>query len=87
VGSWIERDLVVFVGALSGDVPPRPSDRDYWITYPGFTKFKLGMDQKLWKGVTGTFGVENVTAQRAFEIHNIDIPSPRIFTLALRALY
>ena len=87
VGSWFERDFIAFYGAVYGGVPRRPLDRDYWITYPGFTKARIGFERKLWRGITGTLDVENITNKQAFETDNITVPSPRTLTLALRASY
>lgn len=87
VGAWVDRDFVAFYGAIFGGVPPRPSDRDYWITYPGFTKVRIGLERKLWKSVIGTFDVENILNKKAFETVNVTPPTPRTFTLALRASY
>jgi outer membrane receptor protein involved in Fe transport len=87
VGSWVERDWIALYGTLLGGAPSRPSDRDYWITYPGFTKIRIGFERKLWKGIVGTFDVENLTNSQAFEQHNVQVPSPRIFTVALQIPY
>jgi len=87
VSSWVEQDVIALLGLVFGGAPPRPLQRDYWTTYPGLTKFRLGVEQKLGKGITGTLNIENVTNSRAFESTNIEIPSPRIFTWTLRAPY
>jgi outer membrane cobalamin receptor len=87
VGSWIEQDAVALYGALFGGVPPRASTRDYWTTYPAFTRFRLGVEHKIWKGISGALDVENVTNNRASEPNNFSIPSPRTLILTLWASY
>lgn len=87
IGSWVERDMVAFYGAVFGDIPRRPMDRDYWITYRGLTKFRAGVEQNFWGDVTGAFDVENIGNSRAFEGNNISLPAPRTFTLSFRTSY
>lgn len=87
VGDWIERDVTAQYGPLFGGVPPQGSVRDYWITYPAYTRFGLSLEQKIWKNISGVLGVENVTRNRVPEPNNYSIPSPRTFVLTLRAPY
>ena len=87
VGSWIDRDYIAFYGSVFGGVPRRPSDRDYWMTYPGFTKVRAGIERVLWRRVSGSFDIENLFYDQAFEPDNVTPPAPRTFTLALRAAF
>ncbi len=61
VDSWTEVDWVSFFGFIFGVHPYRGSFRNYWMTYPSFTKFNLAATQVLTNRLSAFVRSDNLT--------------------------
>jgi len=84
-GSWTGYNWADRYASLFGGEPYRGSERAYWRQYPGFAKFKLGLNHEFGSGITGFLNVENLTNDTSIE-YDDSIQTPgRITVLGIRA--
>ncbi len=87
VDSWTSYDYLALFGVYYGGQPYRGSFRNYWTTYPGFTKFNLSMSQ----AVTGHLSVfirsDNLTNNHAYERSNLTLNPGRSTMLGVRTRF
>ncbi len=81
MGSWTNPDFVALLGVVYAGHPFRGSLRDYWISYPGFTKVNLNVSQQLTSLLRGYLRVENVGNAQTHEVTNAFIPVGRVTVL------
>jgi outer membrane receptor protein involved in Fe transport len=84
VSSWTETDLIALVGSIYGGQPPRPSGRDYWITYPGFAKYSFNLSYEISPRIYSFLSVDNLTNNYAYERSNVDAVRGRLTVGGLR---
>ncbi len=84
VGSWIESDNFALYGDYYGGQPYRGSGRDYWTTYPAFTKVNISVSQTVTKRFSLFLRSDNLTNNSAFEHDNLNLTSGRVTTIGVR---
>ena len=87
VGSWRSTDVVALFGFYFGDQPYRGSSRAYWIQYPAFTKFNLGVSQVVSSKLSVFAHVDNVGNVRALERNNLTAPMGRVTQVGAQVRY
>lgn len=87
VGSWRSTDVIALFGVFFDGQPFRGSGRDYWITYPAFTKVNVGVTQVVTSQLSAFARVENVGNVLAVERDNLTTPMGRISVLGVRLQY
>lgn len=85
---------VVYVGARTNyddramfTDPTRETLRDYWTTFPAFSKVNLGVSQALSRSATAFVSIENVANENASEQSNLIPIQGRISMVGLRLHY
>jgi hypothetical protein len=81
--TWREVDFSAFFAALFGGTYTG-SERDYWITYPAYTKFNVGVTQQFYAGLSGFLQVDNAGNSYRFERVNLITPMGRVTTIGLK---
>ena len=88
VGNREEYDFLGFLRCLGQTGPCNNSDfalnRDYWVTYPAFTKIHVTITQQLAPIASGFISFDNLTNSSAPEITNANTVMGRITTMGLR---
>jgi outer membrane receptor protein involved in Fe transport len=88
VGSREQYDFMGFLRCLGQTGPCNNSDfalnRDYWLTYPAFTKIHVTITQQLAPMASGFISLDNLTNSSAPEITNANTVMGRITTIGLR---
>ena len=84
VSSWTETDLIALLGSIYGGQPPRASGRDYWITYPGFAKYRFNLSYDITPRISSFLSVDNLTNNYAYERSNADAVRGRLTVGGLR---
>jgi outer membrane receptor protein involved in Fe transport len=82
-GAWTEVDYISLVDFYYGAAPYRGSGRDYWITYPSFTKVRLGVSRRIWSGLSAFVSADNLTNTYAVEQTNLQVTPGRTTTAGL----
>jgi outer membrane receptor protein involved in Fe transport len=86
-GSWTGYDQAALFASFFAGQPFRESIRDYWMRYPGFTKFGIGVNQVLSPWLTGFVRADNFTDNRAVERDNAATSLGRVTIIGVRANY
>ncbi len=87
IGYWTDYDYLALYGYFFGGQPYRGSNRAYWINYPAVTKFAVGANQVLMRGVTAFVRAENVGNNLRYELNSSNIPMPRSVVLGANFHY
>ena len=69
--SFTNIDWVPYFASILGVQPFRPSQRDYWITYPSFEKYRLNVAYDVTPRVSVFVDVKNLTNSYADEYYNL----------------
>jgi iron complex outermembrane receptor protein len=81
--TWKDVDFVAFYAALFGGTYAG-SERPYWINYPAWTKFNVGLAEVLTPWLTGFVQIDNAGNSYAYERINLITPMGRITTVGLK---
>jgi outer membrane receptor for ferrienterochelin and colicin len=84
VGSWTEYDYVALFGYYFGGQPYRGAGRDYWKTYPSFTKVSLSATQALNDRLSLFVRCDNLTNKNVSEVVNYFMSAGRVTMIGLR---
>jgi outer membrane receptor protein involved in Fe transport len=84
IGSWVNYDYVAVFGVIYGGQPFRGSLRDYWITYPGLTKFNVALTQRVSERFSVFLRSDNVTNRAVSEQSNFFVNMGRLTMIGLR---
>lgn len=86
LGRWTGYDWNALARANAGEIQPRPTVRDYLISYPGLIKPYLSASFDLARQFTAYLTIDNITNQERFERHNGNPPAGRsvMFGVELR---
>jgi outer membrane receptor protein involved in Fe transport len=84
IGSWTEYDYIALYGFYFGGQPYRGSGRDYWTTYPGFTKMTFSLSQSLSRSLSLFAQSDNLTNSHAVEHDNSVVNRGRLTMIGLR---
>jgi outer membrane receptor protein involved in Fe transport len=82
-GSLTNTDYYALYDSYYKGAPFRASGRDYWITYPAFTKLRLSLSRQLGAGINAFVSAENLTNSYAYESANYIPPHGRTTTAGL----
>ncbi len=66
-GTLTNTDFIALYSFYFGRTPFRGSGRDYWITYPAFTKLRLALSRRISAGLTAFVAADNLTNSYAYE--------------------
>jgi outer membrane receptor protein involved in Fe transport len=87
VGSWNNYDYVAEFRCFGGTGPCQPSNRDYIVGYPGFTKVNATVSQRIRPLISGFVSVDNLTNNEADEVDNLSPVMGRITTVGFQFQY
>jgi len=86
-GSWTETDYIALYGYYYGGQSYRGSGRDYWTTYPGFTKVNLSMSQAVTNRLSVFLHSDNVTNKNVYERYNYNPNIGRATIIGVRTRF
>jgi outer membrane receptor protein involved in Fe transport len=80
---WREVDFVDFFAAIRGGTYTGRR-RDYWIDYPAYTKYNVGLTRVLTSQLSGYVQIDNAGNSYAFERVNLIAPRGRVISVGAR---
>jgi outer membrane receptor protein involved in Fe transport len=87
VGSWTSYDYYAQFACFGQTGACRPTQRDYIITYPGFVKVDVSLNQRLTPVVSAVVQVQNVANNEVTESSNFRPAMGRLAMVGLEAHY
>lgn len=86
-GTWTQIDYLGLYAWLYGGEAFRGSVREYFIAYPGFTKFSASASRSVADRWEAFVRVDNLADDQSFESNNISPPERRTATIGFRFSY
>ena len=87
VGDWVNYDWITLYRTVFVERRPPGPVRNYWITYPGFTKLRATVSANLWRDAEVVARGENLTNEQNGGRDNLHVNTGRTITLGLRLRY
>ncbi len=84
IGSWSNYDFLAQFSCFGGTGPCQSANRDYIVTYPGFAKMSLSLDQEITRNLTTFLTIDNLTNSSGTESANSVAQIGRVSMLGLR---
>ena len=84
IGDWIDYDWISMYRAALGREPKKGTQRDYWITYPGFNVLRVAGSIRLWQRSEFYFRGENLTNDQRSGRDNLHIAPGRTLVAGVR---
>ncbi len=84
VGSWTQTDNLALYASYYGGQTYRGTVRDYWMSYPGFTKFRLALSQTVTNHTSAFLQSDNLANSHAFERDNLNLSPGRSTLIGVR---
>lgn len=87
VGDWVNYDWITLYRTVFVERRPPGPIRNYWITYPGFTKLRATASVNVWRGAEVVARGENLTNEQNAGRDNLHVNTGRTVMLGLRVRY
>jgi outer membrane receptor protein involved in Fe transport len=87
VGSWNNYSDESLFRCIGGTGPCQPTNRDYIVAYPGFTKLNVAVSHQISRLIEGFILIDNLTNNRAYEATDDNPVMGRVTTAGFRLRY
>lgn len=87
VGDWVNYDWITLYRTVFVERRARGPARNYWITYPGFTRVRVAATARLWSGGELVARGENLNNAQNAGRDNLRVNTGRTIMLGLRLRY
>lgn len=87
VGDWVNYDWITLYRTVFVERRAPGPVRNYWITYPGFTRVRVAASARLWSGTELVARGENLTNEQNAGRDNLHVNTGRTIMLGLRLRY
>lgn len=84
VGDWVNYDWITLYRTVFVERRAPGPVRNYWITYPGFTRVRASASARLWRGAELVARGENLTNEQNAGRDNLHVNTGRTIMLGLR---